>query len=173
MTKAAHPSVEVLSATPEQQPIVANLLELYAHDFSEFDNVELGADGRFGYNRLPLYWIDPNRHPFLIRMDGNLAGFALVKKGSEVTGNQNVWDMVEFFVARGFRRRGVGTRIAHQLWRQFPGTWEVRVRHSNVSAYPFWARAIAQFTGSEVFPIRFEKDGDRWQLFSFESKRQA
>lgn len=40
---AAH--IELIFATPEQQPILANLLELYIHDFSEFHDVELEPDG--------------------------------------------------------------------------------------------------------------------------------
>ena len=32
------------------------MLELYAHDFSEFIDLKLGADGRFGYKHLYLYW---------------------------------------------------------------------------------------------------------------------
>jgi predicted acetyltransferase len=75
---------------------LANLLELYAHDFSEFHSLGIGADGRFGYKSLPLYWSDPNRYPFLVRVDGKLAGLALVKRGSEITGNPTVWDMAEF-----------------------------------------------------------------------------
>jgi predicted acetyltransferase len=149
------------------------LLELYAHDFSEFHHIELGADGRFGYRRLPLYWSEPGRHPFLVRMDGNLAGLVLVKRGSEISGNENVWDMAEFFVVRGYRRRGIGTEIAHEVWRRFPGLWEVRVMKSNGPARHFWERAISVFTGEMIDPMSVEKGGEDWHVFSFESKRVA
>ena len=43
------PRLEVIPATQEQAPVLANLLELYIHDFSEFHDVELDEDGRFGY----------------------------------------------------------------------------------------------------------------------------
>jgi acetyltransferase (GNAT) family protein len=102
-------AIEVIQAEPEQKSILANLLDLYAHDFSEFHDVAIGEDGRFGYDSLPLYWSDPDRYPFLVRSDGQLAGLVLVKKGSGVFGNQAVWDMAEFFVIRGCRRRGIGT----------------------------------------------------------------
>jgi len=88
--------IEVIPATLEQKPILANLLELYGHDFSEFHDIDLGPDGRFGYKCLPLYWSEPGRHPFLVRVDGRLAGFAFVKRGSEVSGDETVWDMAEF-----------------------------------------------------------------------------
>jgi predicted acetyltransferase len=116
--------VEIIPAATEQEPILANLLELYAHDFSEFHDVQIGADGKFGYKNLPLYWNDPRRHPFLVHVDKNLAGFVLLKKGSEISGDENAWDITEFFILRGYRRRGVGTHIAHELWRRLPGSWE-------------------------------------------------
>jgi len=163
------PKIEVIPASPEQQPIVANLLELYAHDFSEFHDVELGEDGRFGYPQLPLYWSETNRHPFLVRIDGRLAGLVLVRKGSQVTGDDTVWDMAEFFVVRGYRRRGVGTRIAHEVWRKFAGVWEIRELKANDSAHKFWEHAIAAFTGDAAHSSLFEKNGECWRVFSFES----
>jgi predicted acetyltransferase len=160
---AARVQIEVIPATAEQIPIIANLIELYAHDFSEFHHLELGADGKFGYAPLPAYWSDPNRHPFLARVDGNLAGFVLVTRASSVS------DMAEFFVVRGYRRRGTGTTIAHDIWRRFPGPWEVRVMQANHSALHFWERAISEFTGQPIRPIPFEKDGNSWKLFTFDS----
>ena len=114
------PRIEVLAAQPGQQPILANLLELYAHDFSEFHPLDLQEDGRYGYPCLALYWSEPHRRPFLVRVDGKWAGFALVQKGSEVSGSDAVWDMTEFFVVRGCRRHGIGTQVAHEVWKQLP-----------------------------------------------------
>lgn len=173
MTKDAHrlsEHVEVIAAAPDQEPIVANLLQLYAHDFSEFHNLELGEDGRFVYASLPLYWLDPHRHPFLVRIEGQLAGLVLVKRGSEISGSDTVWDVAEFFVVRGYRRRGVGTQLAHEVWRRFPGAWEVRVMAANDSALQFWERAIATFAGEPIHSVPIEKGGECWRVFSFESK---
>ena len=166
-------SIQVIPALAEQEPILANLLELYAHDFSEFHDLELGPDGRFGYEHLPLYWSDSARHPFLVFVDGKLAGFVLVKLGSEVSGNVSVWDMAEFFVIRGYRRRGIGAHVAHEMWRRFPGTWEVRVMESNISAQHFWAQAISGFAERVIGPARVDHDGKCWLVFSFESPSAA
>ena len=164
------PQVEVLPAAAAQTSILANLLQLYAHDFSEFLDVEIGEDGKFTYNPLPLYWMEAGRHPFLIWVDGKLAGFALVKKGSAFSGNENAWDLAEFFVLRGYRRRGIGTVAANQLWRRLPGSWEVRVMQLNVAAQRFWKQVISGFVRGEVSPVPFEKDGEKWMVFSFDSK---
>lgn len=163
--------IEVVAARREHESILANLLELYAHDFSEFHKLELGADGRFGYSCLPLYWTEPSRHPFLVWVEGKLAGLVLVKRGSEVSGDETVWDMAEFVVLRGYRRRGIGTQIAHEVWRRFPGLWEVRVMESNGLAREFWGHAISAFTDEAIHTVRAQKDSKCWTLFSFESKR--
>jgi predicted acetyltransferase len=169
LTEVPYWQIEVVPARKDEESIVANLLELYIHDFSEFKDLEIGADGRFGYSSLQHYWSEPGRHPFLVRVDDKLAGVVLVKRGSEISGDEAVWDVAEFFVLRGYRRRGIGTHIAHEVWRRFPGIWEVRVMQSNVPARDFWAHAISMLTGKDIKSTRVEKDGKYWSLFSFES----
>ena len=165
--------VEVIPAPPEQAPVLANLLELYAHDFSEFADLKLGPDGRFGYEHLPLYWEEPGRRPFLIQADGHLAGFALVRRGSQISSDAGVWDLAEFFVARGFRGLGVGTKAAHALWGRFTGRWEVRVMERNRSAKAFWESAVKDFVGESVEPATFDEGGTVWHVFSFKSQPPA
>ncbi len=168
-----HP--EIFPATKEEMPIVANLFELYAHDFSEFHFVEPGPDGRFGYTDLPLYWSESGRYPFLIRVDGKLAGFALIRRLAPVAGHDASsdrdasWDMAEFFVLRAYRRRGVGRETAYRIWRQFPGLWQVRVMRANQIAYKFWQRAIAEFAGKAMSLTHAERAGEMWDVFSFSS----
>ncbi|MGZ4988713.1 MAG: GNAT family N-acetyltransferase, partial [Limisphaerales bacterium] len=165
-----HP--EILPATKQEMPIVANLFELYAHDFSAFHFVEPRPDGRFNYPDLPLYWSEPGRYPFLIKVDGKLAGFALIRQLPPVAGHDAVWDVAEFFVLRAYRRRGVGREAACGLWRQFPGRWQVRVMRTNQTAHGFWQRAIAAFAGDAVGSPRAEKASEMWDVFSFSSITQ-
>jgi predicted acetyltransferase len=162
--------IEVLLATREQEPVLANLLELYAHDFSELRDLDVGEDGRFGYGALPLYWTEPGRFPFLVRVGGRLAGLVLVRRGSVISGEEAVWDMAEFFVVRGYRRRRIGMQVAQEVWRRFPGRWEVRVMQQNDAAWRFWQEAISSFTGEESRSVAFEREGSAWVLFSFESR---
>jgi predicted acetyltransferase len=164
----ALPAINLVPATREQAPILGNLLELYAHDLSACAHLDIGEDGRFGYKSLLLYWSEPNRHPFLVRVDGKIAGFVLVKNGSEVSGDRTVWDMAEFFILRRYRRLGFGTLAAHEVWKRCPGRWEVRVMQSNRPASLFWERAISDFTGESRQPVEVESAGRSWRLFSFE-----
>ena len=163
------PALEVRPAEPVEQQVLANLLELYAHDFSAIADLHLGQDGRYGYSRLEQYWTDPTRLPFLVWIDGRPAGFALIGRGSEISGDPEVWDVSEFFVVRRHRRCGVGAAVAHQLWRRLPGRWEVRVMENNLPALAFWAVAVRDFTGHEPEPVLVVADDRGWQVFSFDS----
>jgi predicted acetyltransferase len=147
-------SVEIVEATIEQQPIFERLLELYQHDFSTFDDADVNEDGRYGPGDLDVYWSAPDRHPFLLRVDEHLAGFALVRTGAPT-------DMAEFFVMRKYRRRGAGTEFARHLFARFPGAWQVREIRANEPAQAFWRRII---------PVPFEEaewDSGPMQLFTF------
>jgi predicted acetyltransferase len=162
--------VELIPAARDQEPVLANLLELYAHDFSEFQPLELRSNGRFEYKDLSRYWRDPNRHPFLVKVEGKLAGLILIRKDDSVARAEVLWDLAEFFVVRRYRRQGVGTSIAHAVWRKFPGRWQVRVMEANLPAHHFWQHAITKFTGAAVESARIERAGEHWRLFTFESK---
>jgi len=162
-----------MPALVEQEPILANLLELYVHDFSEFVDLTPGLDGRFGYKDLSLYWEEPGRYPFIIKAGSHLAGFAFVRKGSAISQEAGTWDMAEFFIVRGCRRRGVGLKAAKDIWTKFPGKWEVRVIDRNEKATAFWRRAVSEFVGEDTEPTPFARDRQGWHLFSFESEGAA
>ena len=161
------PKIVLQNATLEQEPVLSNLLQLYIHDFSEFYPVDIGTDGRFRYPNQSLYWSEAGRYPFLILIDDRPGGLAFVHRTSYA--DREVFDMAEFFVIRSHRRLGCGMRIAHNLWRRFPGAWQVRVMQSNIAALAFWARTISAFINMPTFPSLIERDGIIWNLFSFES----
>ena len=127
--------VRVDPASASERDVVARLLELYAHDFSERNGADVGDDGTYGYRYLDAYWSASDRHPFLFRVDGRLAGFALVRTGPLI-------DMAEFFVLRKYRRGGIGTDAARAVFARFPGEWQVRQQWENSGAIDFWRRAI-------------------------------
>src|SRR5450432_2987934 len=85
--------VELVHTTFEQQPILANLLQLYCYDFSESVDIEIGKDGKFPYESLPLYWTEPHWHPSLVTVNGTPAGFALVRRAATSTDFKTIWDM--------------------------------------------------------------------------------
>jgi predicted acetyltransferase len=150
--------------------VLARLVQLYAYDLSDVFGLELGSDGRYAYEQLPLYWSEPDtRFPLLIKHGEALAGFALVRLGSPVSDDPRVHDVAEFFVMRTHRRYGVGQRAAFQLWDRFPGPWTVRVSAANVAGLSFWSRAIDDYTG-RMFKVSSQPgDPHTWHLHFFES----
>lgn len=162
--------VALVPATLDHQPILANLLQFYIYDFSEIMPLELGADARFAYPEFPRYWSDPSRFPFLAAVDRRWAGLVFIKQVQVPERDGPVWDMAEFFVMRGYRRHGVGTRLAHLAFRRFPGKWQVRVMESNFAARYFWERTIEEFTGTVPDSLRMNLNGAFRHIFRFESK---
>ena len=157
-------------ATPRDAALLSNLLELYLHDLSEVFPIEPGADGRFHYGKLPLYWSEPElRFPFLIRSGAQMAGFALVTRGSPASEDPEVFDVAEFFVLRRYRRSGVGRRAAFLLWNRVPGRWIVRVSEGNRGAAPFWASVVAEYTGGALTEATRPGSPHAWRVFSFDS----
>ena len=157
-------------ATPRDAAVLSNLLELYTHDLSEIFPVELKADGRFGYEKLPLYWSEPERRfPFLIRCGTRLVGFALVTRGSPGSDDPDALDVAEFFIVRRYRRSGAGRRAAFLLWNRLPGSWVVRVSEGNRSGRPFWASVIAEYTGGAFAETTRPGSPHAWRVFSFDS----
>lgn len=138
--------VVVSPASLDEKPVIGRLLQLYHYDFTEFLPLKLDANGEYAYRYLDLYWApEPGeqRFPFLLRADGDLAGFAFVRFL-----NEN-YLMTEFFVMRPFRRHGVGKDAALALFRKFPGQWIVHQVPKNVPAQAFWRRIIAEYTDGQ------------------------
>jgi predicted acetyltransferase len=169
------PEVSLTVATESEGALLANLLELYIHDLSQvFPGIELGADGRFGYRRLPLYWSEPERRfAFLIRNRGKVSGFILAMRGSPYSEDSDVLDIAEFFVLRAQRRAGVGRLAAHLLWNRLPGRWTVRVSEGNLGALAFWAQVIEQYSGGRAIQSQLPGDPNTWRVFSFASSGHA
>ncbi len=139
-------SVERVGA--ERRETLANLFQLYAHDFSSQwadrprPEGQPGEDGRLpAYPWLYAWWSDPTRAAFLVRRGGALAGFALVNAVSHA-GREIDRNMAEFFVVRLHRRAGVGQAAARAVFTLLPGRWEVAVARTNPGALVFWRRAV-------------------------------
>ncbi|MGO9873352.1 MAG: GNAT family N-acetyltransferase [Acidimicrobiia bacterium] len=136
--------VEIAAATVGDKIAIRHLLELYVYDFSDFTDWDVDEHGLFGYRYLDHYWTEPDRHPFMIRVNGRIAGFAFVRSGRP-------HDMAEFFVLRKYRGRGVGVQAARSLFANFPGDWQVRQLAANAPATAFWRVAI---------PVPFRENTD-------------
>jgi predicted acetyltransferase len=128
------------------------------------------ADGRYA---LPPYLgsfpSDPRCAPFLVRAGDHLAGFALVRAYSQLTGDPAVHDLLDFFILRKYRGRGVGATVACALFDRFPGRWEVRQYVTNLAAQRFWRRVIERYTGGRYTELAWDDDRHRGVVQRFDT----
>ncbi len=153
-------SISLRPATAADKPVIANLIQFYLYDMTEFMPFPVGSDGRFEYDFLDRFW----RHPYLIMSGDEVAGFALVVDQCPLTGRVPCWFMAEFFVLRAYRKRGVGRRAVNLALAAHPGAWHIAVPHANRAAWAFWGRALA---GRSAPAGDIHYDGDDWTLFEF------
>lgn len=153
-------NVTLVAAGPEHEPVFAQMMQLYYHDLSEIVGVEIGEDGRFPFAHHRSYWKDGRYHPFLIRVDGHLAGFSVVDTRSRLS-DEVLWDMSQFFVLRRHRGTGAGARAAVATFDMFRGRWEVRQIARNTPAQAFWRKVIDRYTGGRFTEVLW--DDERWR----------
>jgi predicted acetyltransferase len=160
------------AATPEDAPVLLDLLELYQFELRTIFTLARGPDGRFGYARLPRYWSEPDTHfPFLIHVGERVAGFALATRGSPVSDDPAVLDVAEFFVRTTERRAGVARRAASLLWDRLPGRWTVRVAEANVRGLAFWDAALRDYTRDALTVGTHDGRTQTFRVFSFATAR--
>ena len=138
-------NIEIQPASLEEKIILRHLMELYAYDFSEFEHCDVDAHGLFGYDYLDHYWTEPGRYPFLVRVEGKLAGLVLVRTLDESETNLTL-SMAEFFILRKYRHRGIGRVVAQRIFDMFPGQWSVAQVENNHAAQAFWRKVISEYT---------------------------
>ncbi len=153
--------ISVEPATKADQPVLANLIQFYVYDFTGFKAWDVQEDGRFEGYGLEGCWTSDDRHPFLIRVDGQLAGFAIVDDRSHLTGARGIWDIADFFVLRRYQQRGVGEYAARMLFDRFRGHWEVRIMAANLGALAFWRKVINRYTDGQCEEVQW--DDARWR----------
>lgn len=136
---------ELSKAAMAEKPIGDNLSQFYLYELSQYMPAIRLEEPRGLYDGLPdldAYWDDPTRAPFILRVDGELAGFALVIKGASRESHQ----IGEFFVLQTFGGQGVGKAAARQIFDRFPGHWLIHELWNNYRAQAFWRSVVHAYT---------------------------
>ncbi|MDP2194275.1 MAG: GNAT family N-acetyltransferase [Alphaproteobacteria bacterium] len=147
--KKVDPTILVITATIDHYPCIQNMARFYVYDLSKecgsiSSDWAMPEDGLYESFDFKNYFIDPSRKAYLVKIDGEIAGFVLLNQATE--SSANTWNMGEFFMIAKFQNQGIGSRVAKEIWNMHPGMWEVSVIPNNKSALRFWERTISQFT---------------------------
>lgn len=137
----------------QHRGVLQNLLNMYLHELSEFTELQVDEQGNFQYEYLSCYWVEPERHPYFIRVKGKIAGFVLVRDTEAISGDM-IHTIAEFFVLNSYRRLGIGEEIARMVFDRITGKWRVAVGEENYVARIFWKRVLWRYTGGQQQEFR-------------------
>jgi len=160
------PSIALHPAQRDDLETIENLMQFYLYDFSEWLPLKLGGHGFFNFQPLLDYWRNPATRPFLIKVDGELAGFVVVDDVVHLPGA--LYNIGYFFVSRRFRGQGVAKFVVSTLLSQFPGQWQIFHIDANQPARLFWARVMPQLIGGEFTLHQRRVDGYPCTFYRFQ-----
>jgi len=161
------PSIELHAAQRDELETIENLMQFYTYDFSEWLPLKLGEHGFFNIQPKQDYWRKPATRPFLIKVDGELAGFVTVDDETQMASAE--FNIGYFFVSRRFRGQGVAKFVASTLLSRFPGQWQIFHIDANQPARLFWAHVMPALAQGNVTTHQLAVDGYPCTLYRFES----
>lgn len=79
--------------------------------------------GLYAYPYFDYYFVESDRYAYFIKIKGVLAGFALVRCSLLVQTKEPVWELVAYFILKKYRRTGIGSQTAREIWSKHLGKW--------------------------------------------------
>jgi predicted acetyltransferase len=149
MEKSASPVL--IPALQIHQQTIQNMARFYVYDMSRHCDEESGweipEDGLYECFDLSRYFREKDRFAFLIRVQEELAGFALVNKVG--TSSEVDWNIGEFFILAKFQGKGIAKAMAIQIFDRFDGVWEVAQMPKNLPAVRFWKKIVNEYSAGQ------------------------
>jgi len=146
-------NVELRPVSIDEREILANLLEKYEYEFSQYENQTVNKLGLFGYPYLDYYWTEEGRFAYFIEVDGKLAGFVMVMPRA-FKGTETDFNMAEFFVMYHYRREGVGKQAFFKTLDIHKGRWQLAYLPKNEPSMHFWHKAVNEYTKGDFEFVR-------------------
>lgn len=157
----------VRRVSPDEVAVLERLWLMFRHDLSGLRGVLPSPDGTFRSERVLAAVDDPAWAAYLFWVQDRPVGLALVRAL-----DQPVRVLNAFFVVRGLRRTGAGSRAVSEVLALHPGAWTVAFQAENEPAVHFWrgvARAAAGERWTEelrAVPDRPDLPPDSWISFT-------
>lgn len=155
---------ELFEVKEQDKKIIYNLMQLYTYELSFFEdettNFQLLDTGLYAMsNYIELYWREENRHPYILKCNGDLAGFVLERFNEE-----NMNEIAEFFVLNKYRKLGAGTFMAKEMFRRYKGKWEIRTLLKNKRAQEFWRKVVKDASNGN-YEEHLIRDNSRYAFY--------
>jgi len=153
--------VALVPVTEETRHILRNMFTVYFSELSAWDPlVDFNEHGLPVWTAFGLpqprtheecadynWWIRDSCELLLIEADGHPAGFVIINLRPQNLPPESDFDLLDFFVAHKYRRRGVGRQAALLAFARHRGRWEVAELAGNSAAAAFWNQVIGAYTG--------------------------
>lgn len=164
-------NITIKRVNPNEKDTLANLLEKYNYEFSQYDKRQFDNNGLFGYKYLNNYFMEESRYAYFIYVDETLAGFALINKYKECERPID-WSIAEFFVSYNFRRQGVATEAVRQIFDIHKGWWHIKYHKKNIASVILWNKIAKMYFNDYELCIGDEPfdDGTEASVLFFEVK---
>jgi predicted acetyltransferase len=122
----------------------------YLTDLAPLGTGTFPALGEIGHREpdlLASWFADSSAQILTILHNDQPVGFALVRVRYPLSlGKSTDYSMAEFFVARPWRRHGVGQEAVRLIFDRFAGRWHIMEYLRNPGAVSFWRRVVAAYT---------------------------
>jgi predicted acetyltransferase len=120
-----------------------NDLQDYIAELAPFDRA-LAPQGPYEYPGFDALWHEQERTLFWAKVDGEIAGFAIVHSANGVA------DMSDFYIRPTYRRRGAGFAFARAVITRFLGPWTLTQYKAKADSIAFWRSVIGERPFTEL-----------------------
>ena len=95
---------ELSKVQEKDKDMIFNLMQLYTYELSfygdETTHFESQENGLYKISKyINLYWLEEERHPYILKCDGKIAGFVLERFNED-----GMNEIAEFFVLNKYRK---------------------------------------------------------------------
>ena len=92
------------------------------------------------------FWMRDQCEQYIIRADGRPAGYVMVAAGMAHLPEGAQYEILDFYIAPPYRRKGAGSRAAKLAFNLHHGAWIVYELQRNEPAKAFWRKVIGAYT---------------------------
>jgi len=144
----------------------------YLNDLAPLGTGVFPALTEFGHrepDQLASWFADSSAHLLTVLKEDAPVGFAMVRSAQPLAGLPRVdYTMAEFFIARAWRRRGVGQEAVRLIFDRFSGRWHIMEYLRNAPAVAFWRQVVGAYTHG-----KYQERGGSGEIHQYFDSRVA